>query len=127
CRQPERFVAVDGPGHLASVSRPPHVVRACALSPVRVESVLVLLFPPLNIPPMPSRHATKIHAWLNRINSGRARNPIEEGLPGFSSFFRAQSVRNHDEAEHVIRTDVRLLAPMIVKEIVPIKADEVAH
>src|SRR5271169_6527138 len=86
--------------------------------------MMMMLAPPVDVPPMPYRHAADIRRRFNGISGRRAGQPIEEGLPGLTRLLGVEVEENHADLERVIRRKVYLLAPMIVKEGFAVKGDE---
>src|SRR5208337_3071983 len=81
--------------------------------------------PPLHVPPVPSRHAAQNRVSLDGVSGWRARHPIQKGLPYLFYFLCTQIVAHHQQAENIVARNARLLAPMIVKKMLSIEADEV--
>src|SRR5271165_777123 len=85
----------------------------------------MVLLPPLHVPPMASRHTAQNRLPLDGVSARRARHPIQKGLPYLFYFFRTQIVAHHQQVEHIIARNARLLAPMLVEKVFPIESDEV--
>src|ERR1700733_6166264 len=87
----------------------------------------MVLLPPLHVPPMPSRHTAKNRLSLDCVSSWPARHPIQKRLPYLFYFFRTQIVAHHQQVEHIVSRNLRVLTPVMVEKIFPIEPDEVAQ
>src|SRR5215469_8377685 len=85
----------------------------------------MMLFAPVDIPPMAEGHAADARLRLDGVRAGRLRQPIEERLPDLLRLLGVESDMNHADFEFVVGREVRLLAPMIVEESIAVETDEV--
>src|SRR3984957_20907472 len=85
----------------------------------------MVLLPPLHVPPMPSRHTAQNRLSFDCVSGRRARHPIQKGLPYLFYFFRTQIVAHHQQIEHIVARNPRMLAPVIVEKMLMIEVDEV--
>src|ERR1700722_6597533 len=85
----------------------------------------MVLLPPLHVPPMPSRHTAQNRLSFDCVSGRRARHPIQKGLPYLFYFFRTQIVAHHQQVEHIVARNARLLAPVIVEKMLSIEVNEV--
>src|SRR5580658_3544270 len=85
-----------------------------------------MLFPPLRIPPVPRRYGSDNQPPIKRIIVRRTRHPIQKRLPDFFRLRRVQPLADHVDFKRVFGIHMRLLSPMVVEEMLPIEAHELA-
>ena len=102
-------------------------MRRGAGTRVGLEDVVVMFFPPVDVPPMPKWHATDDGLRLNRVGTRRLRYPTEKRLPDIAACLGFQSLMNHADVKLVFRGEMGLFAPMVVEKSVAVEANKLPN
>src|SRR5260370_26661226 len=86
-----------------------------------------MLFPPLHVPEMSRGHAYDRQPPFQRIFVRQTRHPIAKRLPNLFRLFAIESLKDHFELEGVVGIELGLLSPMVVEEMLPVEAHELAN